>query len=184
MSVSRNIQVTRHVDAGVIQLTSESDFRPSKLEMESPLSPSSTYVKAKLDKEISPDFISAFILCHWDNILGPRILNVWLGSECNLTEKMLHQVCSRSLSGEMCRDIQDSFIDFKFLDLADMDMILAGFVFVARGNTGLGVHSLSMLMTHSELGLYLEIHDLLSRCLSRIVHKLRRFLHMVNIHFY
>ncbi|XP_033736620.1 guanine nucleotide exchange C9orf72-like [Pecten maximus] len=179
MSSSRNIkQITRHVDAGVIHLTSETNFSSNQMEIESPLSPSSTYVKAKLDEEISPDFISAFIFAHWDNILGPRILNVWQGTECHLTERMLNQVCSRSLSGEMCRDIQDSFVDFKFLDLAEMDMILAGFVFIARGSSGLSVHSMSVLMPHSELPTYLEMHDLLSRCLNGIINKLRRFLHM------
>ncbi|OWF55550.1 Protein C9orf72-like [Mizuhopecten yessoensis] len=179
MSNSRNIkQITRHVDAGVIHLTSGTNISTNQIEIESPLSPSSSYVKTKLEKELSPDFINAFILAHWDNILGPRILNVWLGTDCHLTEQMLNQVCSRSLSGEICRDIQDSFVDFKFLDLAEMDMILAGFVFIARGNSGLGVHSLSVLMPHSELRSYLEIHELLSRCLNGIINKLRRFLHM------
>ena len=151
----------------------------------SPLSPSSAFHKTVLPKELNIGFIKTVILCHWDNILGPKTLNTWEVEQRETTpNKVLTQLCSQLLSGEVCRDINENFVDFKFLDLVELDVILVGYVFVARGASDLSIHSLAFVIPRVHLKLYMEISALLNKCLLGIIQKLRRFLHMVCSTFY
>lgn len=178
MATSKNIRnIVRNASAGIIQCGTNSlsddteDVKgDNKLSL---LSPSSGYSHSEL-RHLSHGFINSMLLCHWDNILGPRIIHLWtISGRMSYPVSTLMQICSQSLSGEICRDVYNSFIDFKFYDIPEKQVIVPAFIFTANKAGGPGVHSLSLIIPKSNLTLYLQIHQLLQRCFERIVGKLR-----------
>ena len=145
-----------------------------------PLSPSSKYTKSSLT-DIPDSVLCAVVLSTWDNILGPRVQHVWkfpnsLAPKSDLLSHITRQV----LSCEICRDLTNSAIDYKFYNLPDRGVLIPAFIFSAKGPCGLAVHSLSLILPTSELQFYLEIHTVLQCCFQRLVGKLRIILDKVS----
>lgn len=184
MASSKNIRnIVRNASAGIIQCgtkTFSDDAEKNNGDNGlSPLSPSSGYTHSEL-QHLSHGFINSMLLCHWDNILGPRIIHLWtISGRVSYPVSTLTQICSQSLSGEICRDVFNSFIDFKFYDIPERQVIVPAFIFTANKAGGPGVHSLSLIIPKSNLSLYLQIHQLLQRCFERIVGKLRIIMNKV-----
>ncbi|KAK3089158.1 hypothetical protein FSP39_001337 [Pinctada imbricata] len=176
MSASRNIQqLMRSISGGLLPMPTEpTDSPPSSLpDVMSPLSPSSKYTTSIIDIPNQTLFHN-IVLSHWDNILGPRVIHVWnMSGNPVLHSATLNHITSQTLSGEICRDVYNNYIDFKFYDLAKDDIIVAAFIFTATGKNGAGVHALSVVIPKSQLQSYLTLHTLFTRCFQRAVGRLR-----------
>lgn len=145
-----------------------------------PLSPSSSFTTSQLNS--SQGLISAICFSYWDNILGPRIQHTWYASNHNhLHNSTLLHICSQTLNGEICRDVAASHVDYKFYTMPDKDIVVAGFIFSAKSLYGLGVHSLALVVPHSEMSRYLEKHELIHRWIFRLTGKLKVLLNKVMV---
>ena len=139
----------------------------------SPKSPSSIFTKTVLEGS-KGSIISAILLSQWDNILGPRIRHLWTNeNQNNITLDILNHVASHTLSGEICRDPTERDIDTKFYVIKDKGVVVTAFVFGAMGLSDMAVHSLSIIVPHSQLNSFLHLHDLSLRWLTRFISKLR-----------
>ncbi|KAK3602392.1 hypothetical protein CHS0354_026279 [Potamilus streckersoni] len=171
-----NTGMVRNIDVGIIQfgesyLKSADGFGTSSTR--TPLSPSSDFTTSII-KDVPDSIFRAVLLVHWDNILGPRIHHVWtIDGSPNLSSSDLRCITGQVLSSEICRDVDSNFVDFKFFNLTHKEIIVPAFVFCAKGSYGLGIHSLAVVLSQSELQLYLEIHELLQRCFQRLAYKIR-----------
>lgn len=186
MSISKiNTGMVRNMDVGIIQfgepyLKSTDGFGTSSAR--TPLSPSSDFTTSII-KDVPDSIFKAVLLVHWDNILGPRIHHVWtIDGTPNLSSSDLRCITGQVLSSEICRDVDSSFVDFKFFNLTHKEIIVPAFVFCAKGSYGLGVHGLAVVLSQGELQLYLEIHELLQRCFQRLAYKIRVILDTVCIY--
>ena len=141
----------------------------------SPKSPGSIFTKCTL--EGAPySLVPSIVLCYWDNILGPRVRHLWVspGQETLASSATLNHIASHTLSGEICRDPTDSHVDFKFFMAKEGGVIVTAFVFGAVGMGGdFGVHSLCVIMQHSDLHRCLQLQDLMRHWMMRGVAKLR-----------
>ncbi|XP_067677846.1 guanine nucleotide exchange factor C9orf72-like [Haliotis asinina] len=167
-----------NMSSGVVQVPSSTDSElTGDFELPTtPLSPSSAFSTAKIVK-ISQSYIDAMLLCHWDNILGPRLEHVWyvegLSKPHNNT---LRHICSQVLSGEICRDVSCSQIDYKFYDMPDKSIVVPAFIFSAQTDHGLGMHAIAFVVPNSELSTYLKHHGLIHCWMTRLIGKFRMFL--------
>ena len=177
--------VTRNSNVGFIHLNPDIP-RPELTEQEAPvtpLSPSSKYSKSILS-DIPESVFSAVVLSTWDNILGPRVQHVWKFPDSTGTKsELLSHITRQVLSCEICRDLTNSAIDYKFYNLPDRGVLVPAFVFSAKGSCGLAVHSLFLILRTAELQFYLEIHPVLQCCFQRLVGKLRIVLDKVSLVF-
>ena len=163
MSKSRNIkQLVRNISGGVLQIK-QADNNADHVDhvtpdVTTPLSPSSKFTTSAFNIP-GQNLIHNIVLSHWDNILGPKVMHVWnLVPDSVQHSATLNQVTSQTLSGEICRDVYNSNIDFKFYDLPSSGIFVAAFVFTATGVGGPGVHALSVLFPKCHLQFYLKIH--------------------------
>ena len=184
MEKEKTLNLSRNSSIGVIHLNPDAPTHESVPVIQdapvTPLSPSSKYTKSVLN-DIPDSVLCAVVLSTWDNILGPRVQHVWKfpnspGPKSDLLSHITRQV----LSCEICRDFTNSAIDYKFYNLPDRGVIVPAFIFSAKGPCGLAVHSLTLIMTTSELKFYLEIHPVLQNCFQRLVGKLRIILDKVS----
>nr|KAG5700798.1 hypothetical protein BaRGS_035001 [Batillaria attramentaria] len=68
--------------------------------------------------------MDAVVFCHWDNILGPRLEHVWYISDRPQPHvNILRFITSQVLSGEICRELDTSHVDFKFFDIPDKGVL-------------------------------------------------------------
>lgn len=156
-------------DSGVRSID-HSDYHDSTT---SPLSPTSSFSVSSIGN-IEHSFVDALLLCQWDNILGPRLEHVWyINGRPQPHTNTLRFITGQVLSGEICRDIQSSQIDFKFFDIPEKGIIIPSFIFSAQNNNGLSLQSIALIIPNSELSLYLHQADLIHSWMTRIVAKLR-----------
>lgn len=186
MSSSKtNTGIIRNLDMGIIQFSepyfkSTDGFGTSLAR--TPLSPCSNFTTSII-KDVPDSIFKAILLVHWDNILGPQIHHVWtIDGAPNVSSSDLRCITGQVLSSEICRDVNSSFVDFKFFNLTHKEIIVPAFVFSAKGSNGLGVHGLAVVLSRGELQLYLEIHDLLQNCFQRLAYKIRVILDTVCIY--
>ena len=187
MENDKNQNVLRNSSVGVIHLNPDAPPHESVPMVQeapvTPLSPSSKYTKSVLN-DITDSPFCAVVLSTWDNILGPRVQHVWKFPNSPAPKSdLLSHITRQVLSCEICRDFTNSAIDYKFYNLPDRGVIVPAFIFSAKGPCGLAVHSLSLIMTPSELKFYLEIHPVLQCCFQRLVGKLRIILDKVSLQF-
>ncbi len=123
---------------------------------------------------------STFLLCYWDNILGPRIRHVWLWDKSEFLDtdvqktEIFRYIANHTLSGQICRRPNDPNVDSKFYVLKDQGIAVTAFIFSALGEGGdFGVHSFSVIVNYKELPLYLNWQNLTQTWMTRGVAKLR-----------
>lgn len=149
-----------------------------------PASPSSTISHSTLNGVTVADSpFRGIALAFWDNILGPRTRHVWnINPENPLRSQLLSLITSQVLSCEICRDPYKSEIDFKFYNLPHKDVVVPSFVFSAKGQYGISVHALYVVLSITELKFYVDIHETLQCCFHRLARKLRVILEKVILH--
>ena len=147
-----------------------------------PKSPGSVFSQSAL-KESSGCILSGLLLCCWDNILGPKLRHLWeVGAKDGLlTHRNLLYIASHTLSGEICRDLLSSTIDFKFYALQEREVVLTAFIFGTLGVGDLAVHSLCVILPHDQLSRYLHWQPLCVRYIHRAIPKLRVLLEKVSL---
>ena len=139
----------------------------------SPKSPSSSFTKTVLEGS-KGCVVNAILLAQWDNILGPRIRHLWTTENQNsITLPVLTYIASHTLSGEICRDPTENDIDTKFYIMKDRGAVITAFVFGAMGLSDMAVHSLSVIVPHSQLGTFLHLYELSLLWIQRFITKLR-----------
>ncbi|CAH1773321.1 unnamed protein product [Owenia fusiformis] len=144
------------------------------------LSPSSSFGCSSLkDPNGLSDncIISAIILSHWDNIMGPRIIHLWSNTynqEATPAQlKTLRFVANHTLSGEITRDLSDRTIDDKFYVIQEKSISVTSFIFGAKSTVGKCVHSLSLVVPLEHLETYLKWHDLCVIWMKRLISRLK-----------
>jgi hypothetical protein len=172
-----------NLNIGVIEV--ESDHGTLGVEKDlseslSPVTPSSKFTTSVI-KTSTDGIINCILLSHWDNILGPRIVHLWtVPNKPHYSHNVCNKVCSQSLSGEICRECDNCFIDYKLFSNADDGIIIPVFVFTANTISGPAVHSLSLIIEKTDLTLFLQLQHLIIRCMERLVGKLRILFHKVS----
>ena len=164
-----------------IDLTSNrTAIQPSLL---SPKSPSSVFTKSTLNHS-KEGFVSCLVLCNWDNIMGPKVRHLWMSESMdNVTMDTLVNIATHTLSGEICRDPLDSNIDTKFYAMKEKGIIVTSVIFGAMGLHDMTVHSLSLIVPHSQMKRYLQLHELCLSWISYFISKLRILLEKVKMSF-
>lgn len=143
----------------------------------SPTTPSSKFSTSVI-RTSAEGIINCILLSHWDNILGPRIDHMWsIPNKPHYSNTVLNKICSQSISGEICREWDNSSIDYKFLPNSEDGVIIPVFVFTANTISGPAVHSLSLIILKTDLVIFLQLQQLVIRCMERLVGKLRILLH-------
>ena len=156
---------------------SRTSVEPSLL---SPKSPSSVFTKSTL-KNSKDGLISCLVLCNWDNIMGPKVRHLWMSETMdNVTMDTLVNIATHTLSGEICRDPLDSNIDTKFYAMKEKGIIVTSVIFGAMGLHDMTVHSLSLIVPHSQMKRYLQLHELSLSWISYFIAKLRILLEKVS----
>ena len=158
----------------------ERDYEAENNPRVSPISPSSVFGKSTIEQSKGCIIITA-LLSYWDNILGPRIRHQWCveGEETIKTETLTY-VASHTLSGEICRNTMDSNIDTVFCVVKDRDLVVISFIFGAVDKGEMAVHSLSLLVRHSNLKAFLAVQELCTEWNRRLVGKLRVLMEKVS----
>ena len=155
---------------------SRTEIQPSLL---SPKSPSSVFTKSTL-QHTKEGLVSCLVLCNWDNIMGPKVRHLWMSENMdNVTMDTLVNIATHTLSGEICRDPLDSNIDTKFYAMKEKGIIVTSVIFGAMGLHDMTVHSLSMIVPHSQMKRYLQLHELCLAWISYFIFKLRILLEKV-----
>ncbi|XP_052058485.1 guanine nucleotide exchange factor C9orf72-like isoform X2 [Mytilus californianus] len=183
-SKSQSLKIVKrpNVDIGIIEVNTKDNLDINK-ELSGSLSPTtpSSKFSTSVIKTSHDSVINGIFLSHWDNILGPRIDHLWtFPNKPHYSHVVLNKVCSQSLSGEICREFDNCFIDYKFFTNADDGTIIPVFVFTANTTTGPAVHSLSLIINKCDLTYFLQIQHLVIRCMERLVGKLRILLHKLG----
>ena len=152
----------------------------------SPQTPSSQFKKCRLENEGDvPTPLLAAVLCHWDNIVGPKVRYLWLTGRrappALLTIDLLNFLAHYTVSGEIARDPTDPNVETKLYTSADKGVALVSLVFGAVGYSQcLTVHSLSLIASHHELACFLKYKDVCLEWLQRVVPRLRVLLAKVS----
>lgn len=109
---SSNLASTSYsTDSGVMTVNSEHPFHDDC----TPLSPSSGFSVSSIGN-IEHSFVDALLLCHWDNILGPKMEHVWyVTGRPQPHTNILRFVTNQVLSGEICRDVHSSQVCVLFV---------------------------------------------------------------------
>ncbi|XP_036361499.1 guanine nucleotide exchange C9orf72-like isoform X2 [Octopus sinensis] len=137
------------------------------------LSPCSKYTVSQL-VDSAQILVSTFVFSHWDNILGPRVEQVWFNGEALLLDQStLLQICKQGLAGELCRDLSSSITDWRIHTIPDKNVAAVVFVFSANGTNGLSLHSFTLIIQLDQLEYFLHLSDLIYSWISRMVGKLR-----------
>ena len=144
-----------------------------------PKPPTSSYTSFVIDC-CEGCIIDAFVLCHWDNIVGPRIRHVWKVSEkFEFPLDLLNIISIQTLNGEICRDPLDPHIDTKFFVLTERGVIVSSYIFGASDHGELGVHSLSMVISSEKRKAFSQVADLCGKWIRRLIGKLKIFIDKV-----
>ena len=145
-----------------------------------PMSPSSVYAQ-KMLFNVPHCFMDAVLFCHWDNILGPRLEHVWYVNDRPQPHlNILRFITSQVLSGEICRELNTSRIDFKFFDIPDKGIVIPSFVFSAQKGSDLELHALALVIPNSELSVFLQVSTIVQPWFNRIISKFRVLLEKVG----
>ena len=101
----------------------------------------------KLFCKLSKSPLKGYILCLWSNIVGPKVERVWQNSrEFIFSNELLQSVASLTLAGELCRNLSDECIDFKYFPIDEQHVCILSHIFVSMTSSGRSVHSLSMVL--------------------------------------
>lgn len=171
-------QDTSGTDASCNHITEKTDGCSNCLSVsvlaQTPKSPNSVYSQSVL-ADSSGCILSGILLCCWDNILGPKLRHLWQvqATDGLLSHSNLLYIASHTLSGEICRDLLSSTIDFKFYALQEREVVLTAFIFGTLGVGDLAVHSLCAILPHEQLSRYLHWHPLCVQYIHRAVPRLR-----------
>ncbi|XP_050402091.1 guanine nucleotide exchange factor C9orf72 [Patella vulgata] len=179
---SRRLRLTsRNDQVGIMKFSSETITCQNPGSNDStPLSPSSMFTSTEL-KYIKHSFINAILLCHWDNILGPRLYHLWkIQNVSPPPVGVLRFLTGQILSGEICKELDSNSIDFKFYDMPDKLILVAAFVFSGQLDRDVAIQSVGFVIPNSELNLYLKYHNLLQLCFRRLISKFRILLNKVS----
>lgn len=179
----------RHLDlpsggsgSGVMEISKSKPNRSGSLgdRGSTPLSPSSAYAQ-KMLFDVPHSFMDAILFCHWDNILGPRLEHVWYVNDRPQPHlNILRFITSQVLSGEICRELETSRIDFKFCDIPDKGVVIPSFVFSAQRGGDLGLHAMALVIPNSELSVFLQVNTIVQSWFNRIISKFRVLLEKVS----
>lgn len=121
----------------------------------------------------SKPFLS-FVLSYWDNILGPRLQHVWLGSgEQAAQEHCVKYVVSRTLSGELLRDAPENMVDTKLFILKEKDFVCHSFIFTGKDKSGNNISAFSLIIPYLEFKNYLPFVELVEERFKILIAKLR-----------
>lgn len=128
------------------------------------------------------NMISAIIYGTWDNILGPRIINIWTNEACEFQANKddLRYVSGRVLSGELCRDIAELQLENKFFVLAEKDLIVDAYLFSSLREP-LAMYSVALILPYQDRKSFLAVHRVIKNWMHRIVGKLRILLEVVRV---
>ncbi|KAK7488495.1 hypothetical protein BaRGS_00020280 [Batillaria attramentaria] len=171
----RHLNLSRS-DSGIVEISSAS----GDVSTGTPMSPSSMYAKTTV-ADVPHSFMDAVVFCHWDNILGPRLEHVWYISDRPQPHvNILRFITSQVLSGEICRELDTSHVDFKFFDIPDKGVVIPSFVFSALRGTDLSLHALALIIPNSELSVFLQVNDIVQSWFNRIIAKFRVLLNKRN----
>lgn len=124
-------------------------------------------------------FFTAVLLSTWDNIVGPRVKQVWIGHDeldDNFYLRLLPFVAKCTLNGEISRDgVGESKPEMKFYVLSELGYIMVTFVFTtpvgAQAHPGL--FSLSLILPTKKMNTYLPLHQLCADRMSSLIKKLQ-----------
>lgn len=167
---------TRGSDSGVVEISSLSGSETSIHEGTAPctpLSPSSAFVQTTIS-DVTNSFLDAVVFCHWDNILGPRLEQVWhISDRPQPHRNILRFITTQVLSGEICRELHTGQVDFKFSDVPDKGIVVPSFVFSANRGGDLGLHAIALVIPNSELTIFLQTNNILQAWFTRMIAKLR-----------
>lgn len=164
----------------VLQKLSFSDIQNAPKSVLSPTSPSSVFSKSVI-AAMDDCILDGVLLSQWDNILGPRIRHLWLtSSPQGFTLDMLNHVATQTLCGDICRDPESPHIDTKLYIVKEKNIVIHTFIFGAMGKADLAVHSLSLIIALAEYTSYLQVHNLCSTWMHRLLAKLRVLLEKVT----
>ena len=165
-----------------IALSSDYEESPEKPEnILSPMSPSSHFTRSIIAN--ARDCIFPYVtLCHWDNIMGPRVRHLWLTrtSSRQLTKDVLQSVSSHTLNSEICRDPTEPNIDLRLNVAPDRNLAFYSALFGALGIHEYCVHSLCFVMSHKNLRHFLPMMETCRLWLLRMVSRLRVLLQKVT----
>lgn len=121
-----------------------------------------------------------FVLSSWDNILGPILRHVWLGTSNQLTqEDCVKYVVSRTLSGELLRDSPENIVDSKLFILKEKDIICHSFIFSGRDKASSNISSFSLVTPYLWFKSYSPLIDLIEERCKILLAKLRVLLSKV-----
>lgn len=166
----RHLNLSRSTDSGIVEIAGSGDMGSRG---GSPLSPSSAFGQRTV-ADVPHSFIDAVLFCHWDNILGPRLEHVWYVSERSQPHvNILRFITSQVLSGEICRELHTSLVDFKFFDIPDKGVVIPSFVFSAQRGVDLALHALALIIPNSELSVFLQVNDVVQSWFTRIIARFR-----------
>ena len=145
----------------------------------SPKTPTSSFTSFVIDC-CEDCIIDAFVLCHWDNIVGPRIRHVWkLSPDFDLSLALLNTISIQTLNGEICRDPLDPHIDTKFFMLSEKGVIVSSYIFGASDHGELGVHSFSLVISSEKKKAFSRVTDLCGKWVKRFMGKLKIYIEKV-----
>ena len=129
-------------------------------------------------------YFKAVVLSVWDNVVGPRVKQVWLGQEDHLDgrfyQRLLPFIAKCTLSGELSRDISpENEAEMKFYVLAELECVMVSFVFgshigtIAAPGAAVDIFSLSLVLPLRQMPTYLELHALCADRMGALIRKLQ-----------
>lgn len=164
----RHLNLLCASNSGIVEISGASGNNAS-----TPMSPSSAYTQLVVT-DIPHSFLDAIVFCHWDNILGPRLEHVWyINDRPQPHLNILRFITTQVLSGEICRELNTSQVDFKFFDFPDKGVVIPSFIFSAQRGLDLSLHALALIIPNSELSVFLQVGDILRLWFNRTISKLR-----------
>jgi hypothetical protein len=132
--------------------------------------------KMTVSKLGTTTWISALQLALWDNIFGPRVDQLWYGTE-EIDEEVSLSAARHSLSGEIEDDLSlDSEVETKFHVFAGTGFVVLALIFTAPNRNSSTRFSLSLLFRKKHLERYLTLYRVVQEHMLHLVKKLRAVL--------
>ncbi|XP_032821899.1 guanine nucleotide exchange factor C9orf72 homolog [Petromyzon marinus] len=129
----------------------------------------------------SADPLQAATLAYWDNILGPRVHNLWLVGDPASERDVMREsefclLSTHTLNGEVLRSAPDGAADVKLYELAERGACVSSLVFDAprwRGRQQQGVLALALVLRLAPRPLCVRAHTLAAARLAHATRVLR-----------
>ncbi|CAM9667942.1 unnamed protein product [Lampetra fluviatilis] len=136
----------------------------------------------------SADPLQAATLAYWDNILGPRVHNLWLVGDPASERDVMREsefclLSTHTLNGEVLRSAPDGAADVKLYELAERGACVSSLVFDAprwRGRQQQGVLALALVMRLALRPLCVRAHTLAAARLAHATRVLRVLMYKVR----